>query len=209
LFADRRERQLLARLLRSPAEVLSVTGIVGPTQRAGTSLDRNRIMIWGMSAAMFTLVHVVISLIGILSGFIVVFGLLKSSRLPGWTAIFLLTTILTSVTGFGFPFDRFLPSHWVGVISLVVLAVALLALYVFRLSGPWRWIYVIAAMLALYLNVFVAVVQSFLKVSFLKPLAPTQSEPPFLVAQIVVMAIFIVLGVIAVRRFHPAGSVSA
>jgi uncharacterized membrane protein SirB2 len=113
------------------------------------------------------------------------------------------------VTGFGIPFDRFLPSHWVGVISLVVLAVALLALYVFRLSGPWRRIYVIAAMLALYLNVFVAVVQSFLKVSFLKPLAPTQSEPPFLVAQIVVMAIFIVLGVIAVRRFHPAGSVSA
>jgi len=166
-------------------------------------------MIWGMSAATFTLVHVIISLIGILSGFVVVSGLLKSNRSAGWTAIFLITTILTSVTGFGFPFDRFLPSHWVGVISLVVLAVALLALYVFHLSGPWRWIYVVTAMLALYLNVFVAVVQSFLKVSFLKPLAPTQSEPPFLVAQVVVMAIFIALGVIAARRFHPGASASA
>ena len=166
-------------------------------------------MIWGMSAGTFTLVHVVISLIGIFSGFVVVSGLLRSNRSVGWTAIFLVTTILTSVTGFGFPFDRFLPSHWVGVISLVVLAVALLALYAFHLSGPWRWIYVVTAMLALYLNVFVVVVQSFLKVSFLKPLAPTQSEPPFLVAQVVVMAIFIALGVIAARRFHPGASASA
>jgi hypothetical protein len=162
-----------------------------------------------MSTATFTLVHVVISLIGILCGFVVISGLLRSSRLAGWTAIFLVTTILTSVTGFGFPFDHFLPSHWVGVISLVVLAATLLALYVFRLSGPWRWIYVATAMLALYLNVFVAVVQSFLKVSFLKPLAPTQSEPPFLVAQIVVLAIFIGLGIIAARRFHPDTSASA
>jgi hypothetical protein len=166
-------------------------------------------MIWGMSAGTFTLVHVVISLIGIFSGFVVVSGLLRSNHSAGWTAVFLVTTILTSVTGFGFPFDHFLPSHWVGVISLVVLAVALLALYAFHLSGPWRWIYVVTAILALYLNVFVAVVQSFLKVSFLKPLAPTQSEPPFLVAQVVVMAIFIALGVIAARRFHPSASASA
>jgi hypothetical protein len=166
-------------------------------------------MIWGMSAGTFTLVHVVISLIGIFSGFVVVSGLLRSNRSAGWTAVFLVTTILTSVTGFGFPFDHFLPSHWVGVISLVVLAVALLALYAFHLSGPWRWIYVVTAMLALYLNVFVAVVQSFLKVSFLKPLAPTQSEPPFLVAQVVVMVIFIALGVIAAKRFHPSASASA
>jgi hypothetical protein len=166
-------------------------------------------MIWGMSAGTFTLVHVVISLIGIFSGFVVVSGLLRSNRSAGWTAVFLVTTILTSVTGFGFPFDHFLPSHWVGVISLVVLAVALLALYAFHLSGPWRWIYVVTAMLALYLNVFVAVVQSFLKVSFVKPLAPTQSEPPFLVAQVVVMVIFIALGVIAAKRFHPSASASA
>jgi hypothetical protein len=166
-------------------------------------------MIWGMPAGTFTLVHVVISLIGILSGFVVALGLLKSSRPTAWTAIFLLTTILTSVTGFGFPFDRFLPSHWVGFISLVVLAVALLALYAFNLSGPWRWIYVVTALVALYLNVFVAVVQAFQKLAFLQPLAPTQSEPPFLVAQITVLAIFVALGAVAARRFHPGASVAA
>lgn len=166
-------------------------------------------MIWGMPAGTFTLVHVVISLIGILSGFVVALGLLKSSRPTAWTAIFLLTTILTSVTGFGFPFDRFLPSHWVGFISLVVLAVALLALYAFNLSGPWRWIYVVTALVALYLNVFVAVVQAFQKLAFLQPLAPTQSEPPFLVAQIAVLAIFVALGAVAARRFHPGASVAA
>jgi len=165
-------------------------------------------MIWGMSAGTFTLVHVVISLIGILSGFVIALGLLKSSRSTAWTAIFLLTTILTSVTGFGFPFARFLPSHWVGVISLVVLAVALLALYGFRLSGPWRWVYVVTALIALYLNVFVAVVQAFQKLAFLQPLAPTQSEPPFLVAQIAVLAIFVALGAVAARRFHPGASVA-
>ena len=150
--------------------------------------------------------HVIISLVAIAAGLVVVFGMLGNKRLPGWTALFLLTTILTSATGFMFPFDKLLPSHITGIISLVVLAIALLALYVFRLSGGWRWIYVVAALAALYLNVFVAVVQSFLKVSFLTPLAPTQSEPPFLIAQLVALAIFAVLGFLAVRRFHPAAA---
>jgi hypothetical protein len=160
-------------------------------------------MILGVSADTFTLVHVVLSLVGIGSGLIVVFGMLGAKRLDGWTALFLATTVLTSVTGFFFPVTGFLPSHAVGILSLVFLAAALLAFYVYRLAGAWRWIYVVGAVVALYFNVFVGVVQAFRKVSFLEPLAPTQSEPPFLVAQLVVMAIFIVLGVLAVRRFHP------
>jgi hypothetical protein len=166
-------------------------------------------MIWGMSAGTFTAVHVIISLIGILTGLIVVLGWLGSRNLGGWTAVFLATTILTSVTGFGFPFDHLLPSHKVGIISLVVLAVAVLAYYVLRLAGPWRWIYVVTALLALYLNVFVAVVQAFQKLAFLQPLAPTQSEPPFLIAQIVVLVVFIGLGIVSVRRFHPAAGAIA
>jgi hypothetical protein len=160
-------------------------------------------MILGMSADTFTLVHVVLSLVGIGSGLIVLFGMLGAKRLDGWTALFLATTVLTSVTGFFFPVTGFLPSHAVGILSLVFLAAALLAFYVYRLAGAWRWIYVVGAVVALYFNVFVGVVQAFRKVSFLEPLAPTQSEPPFLVAQLVVMAVFIVLGVLAVRKFHP------
>jgi hypothetical protein len=160
-------------------------------------------MILGMSADTFTLVHVVLSLVGIGSGLIVLFGMLGAKRLDGWTALFLATTVLTSVTGFFFPVTGFLPSHAVGILSLVFLAAALFAFYVYHLAGVWRWIYVVGAVVALYFNVFVGVVQAFRKVSFLEPLAPTQSEPPFLVAQLAVMAIFIVLGVLAVRRFHP------
>ena len=163
-------------------------------------------MVFGMSLATYTLLHVVISLIAIATGLVVVSGWLRSSRPGFWTAIFLLTTILTSVTGFGFPFDRFLPSHWFGVISLVVLAIAILALYAFHLDGPWRWIYVTTALIALYLNVFVAVVQSFQKLAFLQPLAPTQSEGPFLIAQLAVLAVFVLLGVAAGRRYHPAAA---
>ena len=149
----------------------------------------------------------VVSLIGIVSGVIVAVGMLSARRLPGWTALFLITTVLTSVTGFLFPSEHVLPSHVVGVISLVVLAVALLALYVFRLAGTWRWLYVGGAVLALYLNVFVGVVQAFRNVPVLSRLAPTQSEPPFLVAQaLLVLAIFAVLGIGAVIRFHPAAS---
>ncbi len=160
-------------------------------------------MILGMSISTFTLFHVILSLIGIAAGLVVLFGLLTSSKLEGWTALFLATTVLTSVTGFFFPRAQLLPSHIVGIISLVVLAVALIALYVYHLVRSWRWIYVASAVLALYLNVFVGVVQAFLKVPFLNALAPTQNEPPFLIAQVVVLAIFVVLGIMAVRSFHP------
>ena len=160
-------------------------------------------MVLGMSIATFTAVHVAISLIGIATGVIVVVGMLNVRRLPGWTALFLVTTVLTSVTGFLFPAAHVLPSHVVGVISLVVLAVTLVALYVRRLAGSWRWIYVTGAVLALYLNVFVGVVQAFQRVPALRRLAPTQSEPPFLVAQLLVLTIFVLLGIRAVVKFRP------
>jgi hypothetical protein len=161
-------------------------------------------MILGMSDSTFTLVHVVLSLAGIVSGIVVVFGMLGANRLSGLTAFFLATTVLTSATAFLFPSTSFGPPQVIGALSLAVLAVAILALYVFGLTGVWRWVYVIGAMLALYLNCFVGVVQAFQKLPFLQPLAPTQSEPPFVVAQVVVMAIFIALGIGAVRKFHPA-----
>jgi hypothetical protein len=165
-------------------------------------------MILGVSTATYTLLHVLISLIGIGSGFIVMFGFLNGKRLDGWTALFLITTVLTSVTGFGFPFDHLLPSHKVGIISLVMLAIAIPARYVFHLAGAWRWIYVVTAMIAFYLNVFVLVAQIFMKVPAVHALAPTQTEPPFLIAHIV-MLIFIGLTVLAVKKFHlePARSV--
>jgi hypothetical protein len=159
-------------------------------------------MILGMTTSTFTLVHVLLSLVGIGSGFIVIFGLLTGKRLDGWTALFLATTVATSVTGFLFPFDHLLPSHKVGIISLVVLAVAILARYALHLTGAWRRIYVISALIALYLNVFVAVVQAFMKVPALKAMAPTQTEPPFLVAQIVVLLIFVGLTVVAAKKFN-------
>ena len=159
-------------------------------------------MILGMTTSTFTLIHVLLSLAGIGTGFIVAYGLLTGKRLDGWTAIFLATTVLTSLTGFLFPVEHILPSHIVGIISLVVLAIAIVARYALHLSNAWRWIYVVCAVLALYLNSFVAVVQSFLKVPALKALAPTQKEPPFLVAQLAVMAVFIVLGILSVKRFH-------
>jgi hypothetical protein len=160
-------------------------------------------MILGMSVATFTAVHVVISLVAIAAGLVVVAGMLRASRLPGWTALFLATTVLTSVTGFFFPVTQVLPSHIVGVISLAVLGVTLLALYAKRLAGSWRWIYVAGATLALYLNCFVLVVQSFLKLPALHRLAPTQSEPPFVVAQLAVMAVFVATGIRAAARFRP------
>ena len=148
------------------------------------------------------LVHVVLSLVGIVSGIVVVCGLLTSKRFDGWTATFLATTILTSVTGFPLPPFGFDPPRAVGVISLVLLGIAVVALYVFRLAGAWRWIYVITATAALYFNVFVAVVQAFQKLPFLHALAPTQSEPPFVFTQVVVLLVFIALAVLGVIRFH-------
>ena len=159
-------------------------------------------MILGMSTATYTLLHVLISLIGIGSGFIVLYGFFTGKRLDLWNSIFLITTVATSVTGFGFPFDHLLPSHKLGILSLVVLAIAIPARYVFHLDGTWRRIYVITASIALYLNVFVLVAQSFMKVPALNALAPTQKEPPFLIAQLVVMFIFIGLTTLAVKRFR-------
>ena len=159
-------------------------------------------MILGMTTSTFTLVHVIISLVGIGAGIIVTFGLLTGKRLDGWTALFLATTVATSVTGFFFPFDHLLPSHKVGIISLAVLAVAILARYGLHLAGAWRRIYAVSAMIALYLNVFVGVVQAFEKVPALKAMAPTQTEPPFLVAQIAVLVIFVGLTILAAIKFR-------
>ena len=166
-------------------------------------------MILGMSFVTFTIVHVVISLIGIATGIIVLLGMLNDKKLDGATAVFLATTVLTSVTGFMFPFSQLLPSHVVGAISLVVLAVALVALYGRHLSGAWRSIYIVTATFALYLNVFVGVVQAFQKVSFLRPLAPTQAEAPFIIAQLAVLVLFAVLGLIALKTFYPDADAEA
>jgi hypothetical protein len=159
-------------------------------------------MIWGITVSTFTLVHVLLSLVGIGSGVVVMFGLLARKPLDGWTALFLATTVATSVTGFGFPVDHLLPSHKVGIISLVVLAVAILARYALHLAGAWRRIYVVCAAVALYLNVFVGVVQAFQKVPALEAMAPRQTEPPFVVTQLVVLALFIVLAIVAAKRFR-------
>jgi hypothetical protein len=156
-----------------------------------------------MSIANFTLLHVALSLIGILAGMVAVLAMVRSRLLPGWTLVFLVTTILTSVTGYFFPVDRILPSHVVGAISLVALAIAVVALYRGLLAGNWRWIYVVAATISLYLNVFVLVVQAFLKIDALKALAPTQQEPPFAIAQGIVFVAFVAIGYLALRRFHP------
>lgn len=159
-------------------------------------------MMLGMSLSTFTFVHVLLSLAGIGTGFVVFFGLLGSRRLDGWTAIFLTTTVATSVTGFGFPADHFLPSHAVGTLSLVVLTAAIVARYSFRLAGAWRRVYVIGATVALYFNVFVGVVQAFRKIPALHGLAPTQSEPAFVIAQSLVLAVFVGLGILAGKRFQ-------
>jgi len=159
-------------------------------------------MILGMTTSTYTLLHVVISFVGIGSGVAVMYGLLKAKRLDGITAIFLLSTVLTSVSGFAFPIEHVTPGLIIAALSLVVLAIAIVARYGLRLSGAWRWIYVVCAAVALYFNVLVLVVQSFEKVPALKAMAPTQKEPPFLVAQVVVLATFVALTAIAVKKFH-------
>ena len=157
-----------------------------------------------MILTIYTLIHVIISLVGIFSGFVVLSGLLAGKLLDGWTSLFLKTTVLTSVTGFFFPVHHILPSHIVGIISLVVLAVAIYALRSRRLAGVWRKIYVFSAVMALYLNVFVAIVQSFLKIPPLRNLAPTQTEPPFKVTQLIVLVAFVALAIVAAIRFRNA-----
>jgi len=161
-------------------------------------------MILGMTLSTFTSVHVLISLIGIGSGLLVLYGMLRGKRYDGATAIFLVSTVLTSVTGFLFPFEHLLPSHIIGIISLVALAIAIVARYSLRMVRAWRSIYVVTAVLALYLNVFVLVAQIFMKVPAAHALAPTQKEPPFFIAQLLVMAIFIVLAIFAVKNFRLA-----
>ena len=158
-------------------------------------------MFLGLSA--FTWFHTLLSLVALVAGIVVMIGLPDSRKLGGWTALFLATAVGTSVTGFMFPFDKFLPSHWFGVISLVVLAAAIAGRYLFGFAGAWRWIYVVSVALAVYLDAFVTVVLAFQKLPFLKPLAPTQSEPPFAIAQVAVLVVFITLTIMGVRKFHP------
>ena len=167
-------------------------------------------MIIGLSIPAFTLLHVVITFVAIVSGLVVMFGMLAANRLPGWTALFLLTTVLTSVTGFLFPIHGFTPALGVGAISIVLLLIALIALYARHLAGAWRWIYVVTALAALYLNVFVLIVQAFEKVAFLNPAAPVVGPPfaapqntHFAIAQGVALLFFIVVGIVDVIRFRP------
>ena len=163
-----------------------------------------------LSLSVFTTLHVIISLVAIASGAVVLVGMLGSHRLPGWTALFLITTILTSVTGFLFPINGFTPAIGVGIVSLIVLLIALLALYGRHLAGAWRWIYVVSAVAALWFNGFVLIVQAFEKLSLLNPRAP-QVGPPFpdpqntqfAIAQGAMLVLLLVLGVIAARKFHP------
>lgn len=162
-----------------------------------------------MSIETLTLIHVLISLVGIASGFVAVYGLLTATPLRAWTATFLATTLATTLTGFLFPYERLLPSHIFGAITLVVLALAIPALYVFQLAGVWRRVYIIGALIALYLNVFVGVVQAFLKVPVLKALAPTGSEAPFAVTQLAVLAAFLYLGYMATVRTRPTAARAA
>ena len=163
-------------------------------------------MVLGMSLATFTLLHVIISLIAIVDGPCRdVRHARIAGRMPGLTAIFLLFTILTSVTGFLFPFTQLLPSHMVGILSLVLLAIACVALYGMKLSGPWRWIYVLTALISLYFNVFVLVIQSFLKIPALHALAPSNppAGPVFAVVQGIVLVFFVLVIIGAWRRFKP------
>jgi hypothetical protein len=150
----------------------------------------------------FTLVHVLISLVAIASGFVVMYGLVAAKRLDSWTSLFLLSTVLTSVTGFFFPIHHFTPAHAFAILSLALLSVAIFARYSRHLAGGWRMTYVVTAVISLYLNVFVLIVQGFQKIPALAALAPTQSELPFLATQLVTLAAFVALGIVAAIRFH-------
>jgi hypothetical protein len=161
-------------------------------------------MILGLGITTFTLLHVLVSLVslvGLVAGLVVVGALISGRHLGGWTTTFLVTTVLTNISGFGFPVPRFLPSHWVGVVSLLILPVAILALYGKRLAGRWRTIYVVGAVAALYLNAFVLVAQLFQHTPALRALAPTQRELPFAATQLFVLAMFVVLGRAALAGF--------
>lgn len=166
-------------------------------------------MLLGLSLPAFTALHVVISLVAIAAGFVVAVAMSNGRHLPTWTAVFLATTVLTSVTGFLFPFTKIGPPHVFGVVSLAVLAFAIPALYVFGLDGWWRPVYVLGSLLCLYLNAVVAIVQAFQKIAFFRALAPTQSEPPFLVAQLLLLAAIAALAVQGARHFPSAAAAAA
>ena len=156
-----------------------------------------------MILQIYTIIHTLISFVAIFTGLLVLFGLLADKRLDGWTKWFLIAVVATTVTGFFFPFHGFTPAIGLGLISLPVLALTIYARYPKNLAGAWRWIYVIGAVISLYFNVFVGVVQSFEKIPALKAMAPTQSEPPFKLTQLVVLALFVVLTFVAAIRFRP------
>jgi len=164
-------------------------------------------MILGFSIATFTLIHTVLSLVGIVTGLVVAGGLVTGTRLDRWAAVFLVTSVLANASGFGFPFVKLIASHVVGAISLVVLAAVIIADYVKHLAGPWRTSYAVGVVLATYLNVFVLVAQLFKRIPVLFLLAPTQSEPTFALTQLLVMALFVWLGVVAVKGFRAGRSV--
>src|SRR2546426_518130 len=164
-------------------------------------------MILGMSIATFTLVHTVLSLVGIVAGLVAAGAIATGTRLNRWAAVFLVTTVLANASGFGFPFVKLLPSHVVGTVSLVVLTAVIIADYVKHLADPWRTTYAVGVVLATYLNVFVLVAQLFKRIPVLFLLAPTQSEPPFALTQLLVMALFVWLGVVAVKGFRAGRSV--
>jgi hypothetical protein len=165
--------------------------------RVPNNLRRNAVILH-----IYTIFHTVLSLVGIATGFVVLFGLLAGKWLDGWTKWFLITTAATIVTGFFFPFHGLTPAITLGILSTIVLAVAIYARYAKHLPGGWRWIYVVSALVALYFNVFVGIVQSFQKVPALKAMAPTQSEPPFAITQLVALVVFVILIIIGVIRFR-------
>ncbi len=159
-------------------------------------------MLLGMTP--FTFIHVLLSLVGIASGLVVLYGLLRANPMARWTQVFLVTTVATSVTGFFFPFHGVTPAIILGVLSLLVLAAAIAGRYAFHLAGPWRWVYAASAVVALYFNVFVLVVQAFAKIPPLHALAPNGSGPAFAAAQALALLFFVVTGYLSVRRFRPA-----
>ena|SRR5450755_2945850 len=151
----------------------------------------------------YTIIHTLISLVAIFAGFFILFGLLTGKRLDGWTKFFLTTTVLTSATGFGFPFHGFTPAIGLGIISLLVLAIAIYARYPKHMAGAWRWIYVVTAIAGFYFNFFVGVVMTFRRVPTLHELAPQQTEPAFVNTQLAVLAVFVILAIVALVKFHP------
>src|SRR5438093_209055 len=151
----------------------------------------------------YTIIHVLISLAAIFTGLVVALGMLAGKRLSGWTKWFLITAVATTVTGFFFPFHGFTPAIGLGIISLPFLALTIFARYSKRLAGAWRWIYVVGVVICLYFNLFVLVVQSFEKIPALHALAPTQTESPFKLTQLVVLTISALLCIVALIRFRP------